>query len=323
MASNENCYGPSPLAKEAAARMSSALHRYPEAYSDALRKELASSLNLDPEQIVPGNGSTELIERIAKVFLGPEKKCLTALETFPIYRMAVAEANAICEFVPLLDHRFDLEGMLQAIQSDVSLVVIANPNNPTGTALSREDLQQFLKRVPSNVIVVADEAYREYASIPVDSCGDVREHPNLIVLRTFSKVYGLAGLRLGYAICSKEVAEYLHRAAPPYLVNTIAQPVAIAGLKDSSYMVECQRKNSEQRERVQNEFLSRGYSFTPSHTNFILLKAQDPPAVCEGLLRKGILVAHVRSFHVPDGIRITLGTAEENDLMLEALSALL
>lgn len=319
LASNENCYGASPLAVHAVRSAAYSLHRYPEVYGAPLKAKLAQSLQLQPLQIILGNGSTELVEIITRTFLQPGEKSVTALETFPIYEMAVTAMNGISQGVPLRDHRYDLEAMLQAIDRNTRIVFIANPNNPTGTALPRQDLVSFLERVPANVIVVLDEAYREYAGLPGDPVLDIARHPNLIVLRTFSKIYGLAGLRIGYAVCSEEVSDSLNRATMPYSVNLLAQLAAAAALEDQTHVTECAAKNAEQREKLQQEFSSRSYVYVPTSANFILLKSTDPAALCESLLQKGILVAAVPHFHVPDGVRITLGTPEENELLLDAL----
>ncbi len=319
MASNENCYGASPMAIEVLTDSSSELHRYPEVHGAPLKRKLSEMLNLDPAQIVLGNGSTQVVEMIAKTFLQPQEKCLTAYETFPIYRMAAHTVNGVCETVRLAGHDYDLDGLLKAIHPDTRLIFIANPNNPTGRVLKREDLQNFLDRVPANVLVVVDEAYREYAPVGVDSVGDIAEHSNLIVLRTFSKVYGLAGLRIGYAACSAEAASHLNRVALPYGLNSLAQSVAMVALDDQAHVKACVTKNFQQRERMQMEFSARGLEYIPSVANFILLKVPDPPALYERLLQRGILVALVDHFQVRDAVRITLGTPEENSILLDAL----
>ena len=319
MGSNENCYGPSPLVIQALKKGTSSIHRYPEIYGAPLKSRLASFLNVDASQIVLGHGSTELVEMIAKTFLQAGGKCITAKETFPIYQMAVNAVNGICETVPLSQDRYDLEAILRAIETDTRVLFIANPNNPTGTSLPEQDLIRFIDSVPSNVLVVLDEAYREYAGEPSEAMLEFGGRSNVILLRTFSKVYGLAGLRIGYAICSPEVAGYLNQAAMPYGINLMAQIAANYALDDQDHVRSCVEKNFQQRERMQNELRARGYRFVPSQSNFILLKVEDPAALCERLLHKGILVAPVSHFHVPDGVRITLGTPEENESLLSVL----
>jgi histidinol-phosphate aminotransferase len=317
MASNENCYGASPHAIAAIKDAVSKIHRYPDVYGAELKEKLAIRRNVNPAQIVLGNGSTELVGMIAKTFLQAKEKCLTARETFPVYRMAANSINAICAAVPAKDDRYDLQGILDAIDSNTRLIFIANPNNPTGTALPTSDLQSFLARIPANVLIVLDEAYREYATETVD-LPSLPE--NCIVLRTFSKVYGLAGLRIGYAICSPEVASHLNKVSLPYGVNLIGQIAALAALEDQEHVASCVKKNLQQRTLVQAEFLLRGYKFVSSQTNFILLKVAEPQFLYEKLLQKELLVAQTQPYHVPDGIRITLGLPEENQALLEALA---
>ncbi|MCI0413824.1 histidinol-phosphate transaminase [bacterium] len=316
MASNENCYGASPHAIAAVEKASRKIHCYPDVYGGGLKEKLALRSNVNPDQIVLGNGSTELVEMIAKTFLQRNEKCLTARETFPVYRMAVHSISAICETVRLKQWMYDLQGILDAIDSNTRLIFIANPNNPTGTTHNAAYLHDFISRVPSNVLVVLDEAYREYAGEQVD-LPSLPE--NVIVLRTFSKVYGLAGLRIGYAVCSPEVTSHLSKVSLPYGVNLMGQIAAMAALDDQEHVASCVEKNRQQRDYVLNEFLSRGYRFIPSETNFILLNAADPPSVCEKLLQKGILVAPLQLYHMTDAIRITLGLPEENQLLLEEL----
>jgi histidinol-phosphate aminotransferase len=319
MGSNENCYGPSPVVIQTLQDAASGIHRYPEVYGAPLKSRLASFLRVEASQIVLGNGSTELVEMIAKTFLQTGGKCITARETFPIYQMAVSAVNAVCETVPLHQDQYDLDAIRGAIGHDTKVLFIANPNNPTGAALPEKDLIRFIDSVPSNILVVLDEAYREYAGGSSDTVLDFEGRANVILLRTFSKVYGLAGLRIGYAVCSPEVAGYLSRAGMPYGINFMAQLAAISALEDQDHVRSCVKKNDEQRERMQKEFLARGYSFVQSRSNFILLRVKDPAALCERLLQNGILVAPVSHFHVPDGVRITLGTPQENEILLSVL----
>ena len=322
MGANENCYGASPHVKEAL-RTASAEHRYPDAYGLPLRSQLAERLNIEESCVLLGNGSTELVEMIAKTFLQPGDSCLTAHETFPIYKMAVLAANGNYRTVPLRDDRFNLEAMLSAIASSTRLIFLANPNNPTGTTVSEEDLTQFLAAVPPEVVVVIDEAYREYARKDVNRVKYIDRFENLILLRTFSKVYGLAGLRIGYAVCSPGVAQDFQRASMPYSINAFAQIAGAAALADSEHVTMCVRQNAQQRELVQKKFADRGYRFVSSEANFILLRVANAEQLKEELLRKGILVAHVSHFNIPDGIRITFGLPEENDYLLRVLGDLL
>jgi histidinol-phosphate aminotransferase len=318
MASNENCYGPSPLV--AGAISGADPSRYPAIHAAPLREMIAEKLAVTPEQIVCGSGSSEVILMIAQTYLQSGKNCITALETFPIYRRAASIMDAGCTNVPLKNDRYDLQQMLDAIQPETRLIFIANPNNPTGTCVEPADLRKFLKAVPTNILVILDEAYREYTDQPEDSLELLRRFENLIVLRTFSKVYGLAGLRIGYAISSPEIISDLNRVRLPYAVSIVAERVACAALQDQEHVQQCVTRNRVQRDLLQSEFGARGYSFVSSQTNFVLLKTPESSKICEALLRKGILVAPMHLFHLPEAIRITLGTEEENQILLRELT---
>ena len=319
MASNENCYGPSLLVTEAITEVSP--NRYPDIHAAPLQEMLAEKLGVSPEQILCGNGSSEVILMIAQTYLQSGKNCVTALETFPVYRRAVSIMDATLTAVPLKNDRYDLQGILDAIQPETRLIFIANPNNPTGTCVDPADLRKFLSAVTTNTLVVLDEAYREYVDQPEDSLELLRQFRNLIVLRTFSKVYGLAGLRIGYAVSSPEIIFDLNRVRLPYAVSIVAERAACAALQDQNHVQGCVMRNREQRDLLQSEFRARGYSFIPSQTNFILLKTPESLKICEALLQKGILVAPMHLFHLPEAIRITLGTEEENQILLNELTS--
>jgi histidinol-phosphate aminotransferase len=317
MASNENCYGPSTMVATAISGASA--NRYPDIHATPLREMLSEILGVSREQILCGNGSSEVILMIAQTYLQSGRNCVTALETFPVYRRAVAIMDATLTAVSLKNDRYDLEGMFDAIQSETRLIFIANPNNPTGTCVERADLKKFLGAVPINVLVVLDEAYREYMDEPEDSLELLRQFRNLIILRTFSKVYGLAGLRIGYAVSSPEIIFDLNRVRLPYAVGILAERAACTALQDQDHVQQCVMRNREQRDFFQSEFRARGYSFVPSQTNFILLKTPESSKICEALLQKGILVAPMHLFHLSEAIRITLGTEEENQILLKEL----
>jgi histidinol-phosphate aminotransferase len=319
MASNENCYGPSPRVATAFAEAST--NRYPDVHAASLKKMLAENLGISEEQIVCGNGSSEVILMIAQTYLQSGTNCITGLETFPVYRKAVAIMDASLSAVPLKNDRYDLKGMIDAIRAETRLIFIANPNNPTGTRVDESEFRKFLEAVPPNILVVKDEAYREYMEEPEDGLQLLSQFENLIVLRTFSKVYGLAGLRIGYAVSSPEIISNLNRVRLPYAVNIVAQQAACAALQDQDHVQQCVKQNREQRNLVEAEFRRRSYSFVPSQANFILLKTSEASKTCEGLLQKGILVAPMHLFYLPDAIRITLGTEEENHILLKELTS--
>jgi histidinol-phosphate aminotransferase len=322
MASNENCYGASLKAIQAAQEIIIHSHCYPSVYGAPLKEKLSAIYGVDESQIILGNGSTELVEMIAKTFLQSQQKCITARETFPVYRIAISSVDARCEMVPLKQDRYDLQKIAAEVDPGTRLIFIANPNNPTGTQCNQDELLSFVQQVPSDVVIVLDEAYREYSDRPIDTLALMKQHQNVIVLRTFSKIHGLAGLRIGYAICSPEVAVHLNRVALPYSVNLAAQSAAIAALEDQDHVNRCIQMNHEQRELIQSEFDSRGYNFVVSQTNFVLLKMKDPASVCEALLQRGILVAPMHHFHIPNAVRITFGLPEENQLLLQTLSGI-
>jgi histidinol-phosphate aminotransferase len=316
LASNENCYGPSPLVFEAIRNLNA--HRYPDPQGMPLKETLAEKLGVSTAQIIVGNGSSEIIQMIGQTYLQPREECVTALETFPVYQRVAAAMDANCICVPLSSGRYDLERILASVGSKTRVIFVANPNNPTGTCINETELKDFLDAVPSNVFVVLDEAYQEYQEEQLDTKRWLSRYDNLILLRTFSKVYGLAGLRIGYALSSPEVIADIHRVRLPYSVSLVAQQAAMAALQDLDHVQRCVVSNRQQRNLVQAEFTGRDYSFVPSQTNFVLLKMD----VAEALLQKGILVAPMRLFHMPDAVRITLGTAEENAELLNALQSL-
>jgi len=316
MASNENCYGPSPRVYEAIRSVNA--HRYPGLYGTPLKEAIAEKLGVSSVQVILGNGSSEIIMMIAQTYLQPHLDCVTALETFPVYQRAAAAMDAGCVCVPLKSDRYDLERMLEVIDSQTRVIFVANPNNPTGACLKENELKVFLDAVPANVFVVLDEAYKEYEDVPIDTIQWPAHYKNLILLRTFSKAYGLAGLRIGYAVSSVENIADLHRVRLPYSVSLVAQQAAIAALQDQDHVRHCVERNRQQRKRLQEEFSNRGYSFVPSQANFVLLKME----VAEALLKSGILVAPMEMFHMPGAVRITLGTAEENKALLDAMRSL-
>jgi histidinol-phosphate aminotransferase len=316
MASNENCYGPSPTVQDALRNLQT--NRYPDLHGTGLRDAIAQKFDVSRAQVLVGNGSSEIIQMIAMTYLAPGQECLTALETFPMYSRTAAAVDARCICVPLKSDAYDLQSMLERIHSGTSVIFIANPNNPTGTCVDKAELKKFISAVPANVLVVLDEAYRDYQDGPPDSLTWLADHENLLLLRTFSKVYGLAGLRVGYGIGSEEIIQNLHRVRLPYTVSVPAMVAGIAALHDDQHVANCVQWNREQREMLQQEFAKRGYDFVPSQGNFVLLKKD----VAEQLLKKGILVAPLAMFQMPNAVRITLGTPDENQQLLQLLNAL-
>jgi histidinol-phosphate aminotransferase len=324
LASNENPLGPSPKVLEAVRAVLPQLHRYPDANAFELRSQLASALGTTPSELVFGNGSNELIELIARTFATPGEHVVFAEPAFVVYRMASLAQGVSFSAVPLVDYRHDLPAMAAAITAQTRIVFIANPNNPTGTHVSRSELQAFLSQVPPEVIVVLDEAYFEYATAADYPDGlQLRGlHERLIVLRTFSKAYGLAGLRLGYAVAPALLAGYLERVRAPFNANALAQVAACAALADTEHLRRCCELNETERERVRRGFVALGLKPVPSQANFICVELGRSAAdVFDSLLNHGV-ITRVAS-PLTTALRISIGTAEENTRMLAAMERVL
>lgn len=325
MASNENCYGPSPAALEVMKTSLEKVHRYPDGNGYYLKKALSEKLGVRPERIILGNGSTDLIEIIARTYLEAGVNTVTADQTFLMYRVVTVGMNAECRTVPLQNFTFDLTAILNTINDHTRLVYIANPNNPTGTIVKRDALQTFLKQVPSGVLVVLDEAYFDYVDDPnyVSGLEFLDGFDNIIVLRTFSKIHGLAGIRIGYAIASEEIIKNLNRIRPPFNTSSVAQSAAIAALSDVNYINFSKDTNRQQRELLQNKLRELTIPFVPSTTNFVLIPLADAERIFKELLVRGIIVRSMRSLSCDDGLRVTIGKPEENQAFLEAFQAVL
>ena len=325
MASNENCFGPSPAALEVMKTSLERVHRYPDGNGYYLKNALSEKLGVQPGKIILGNGSTDLIEIIARTYLEPASNTVTADQTFLMYRVVTVGMNAECKTVLLRNFTFDLPAILNAIDDQTRLVYIANPNNPTGTIVKRNALESFLKQVPSGILVVLDEAYFDYVEDPDYASGleFLDRFENIIVLRTFSKIHGLAGIRIGYAIATEEIITNLNRIRPPFNTSSVAQAAAIAALSDVNYINFSRQTNREQRELLQNKLRALNISFVPSTTNFVLVPLADAERIFKELLVRGIIVRSMRSLSCDDGLRVTIGKPEENQAFLEALQAIL
>ncbi|HET6267139.1 MAG TPA: histidinol-phosphate transaminase, partial [Acidobacteriota bacterium] len=321
MASNENAWGPSPLAVKAIQNAAAETHLYPAGNGAKLRKSLATRFNVSPDEIILGNGSTELIDLIARTYLSPEQNAITADQTFPLYWLAVTSVNANCIQVPTRNHAFDLPRMRDSIDSNTRLLYIANPNNPTGSMVSRPDLEAFLTNVPGNVVVVLDEAYMDFADpneFP-NGLNYLKRYPNIIVLRTFSKVYGLAGMRLGYAIACPEIITNLNRVRMPYNTSLMAEAGALAALEDQAHVQKCIEFNRQEREFLTRELESRGIRVLPSAGNFLLMLLSNVDELHKRILTTGVFLRPTAWFGVPNGLRITVGKHDENMAFLDAV----
>src|SRR5213596_3486739 len=326
LASNENPLPPSERVLKAIADALPHLNRYPDGSAHYLRVALARRHGLTPEHIIMGNGSNELIELIVRSFLRPGEEAVIPHPSFVVYPMVVQAAGGIRVVVTLKNHRLDLEAMARAVTPMTKLVFIANPNNPTATIVTVEEVEDFMARVPDKVIVVFDEAYLEFAQGPdfPDSLQYLRQGRKVAVLRTFSKAASLAGLRVGYAIADPDCVALLNRIRAPFNVNSLAQVAALAALEDDSHVLECLRMNEAGRHFLCDEFTSMGLKYVPSRANFILLDvARSGSDVFQRLLKEGVIVRPMSSFGMETALRVTIGTPEENRRLIKALKKVL
>lgn len=322
LASNENPLGPSPKAIEAIVAGASSVHRYPDAHAFELRQRLASKLGVGTDELVFGDGSNELIELVVRTFTTSSDHVVYAHPSFVVYAMTCATQGVSHTPVPLdTELRHDLSAMLAAVNERTKVVFIANPNNPTGTHVDVAALTHFLSALPERVIAVLDEAYFEYATAPdyPDGLALRALHEHLIVLRTFSKAYGLAGLRVGYAVTTPRLANYLERVRAPFNVSSIAQVAAVAALGDTEHLARGSAVNEHERRRVTVALTGLGLRVVPSQANFVLVLFQAAAApIFERLLRLGVITRCVGP--LPNALRISIGAPEENTRLLDALS---
>lgn len=319
LASNENPFGPSPRAVEAATRALAQGALYPDGGCYELRQRLASFHGLGSDQFVVGNGSNELIELLGHVFLGPGDEVVMANPAFVVYKLVTLLFGAKPVEVPLRNWTHDLTAMAAAVTPRTKLVCVCSPNNPTGTANSAAELEAFVRSLPDHVVVVIDEAYSEYLANPPDLKPLIRAGRKLICLRTFSKIHGLAALRVGYGYASAELCGLLNRVRQPFNVNAIGQAAALAALEDSGHAERCRRDNSSGMKWIEEGLCSRGFSFVPSQANFLLVRVGDASACFSVLQGKGVIVRPMISYGLPDLIRITVGSQEQNRLLLGCL----
>lgn len=322
LASNENPLGVSPRARAAIERALADVHLYPDGSGYALKTALARRLGVDREQIVLGNGSNDVLELCARLFLEPHTSAIYAQHAFAVYSLVTRACGAVGLEVPAKAYGHDLEAMAAAIQDDTRLVFIANPNNPTGTLLETAALYAFLRKVPADVAVVLDEAYREYLDerLRAPSLEWLDEFPNLIVTRTFSKAYGLAGLRVGYALARPEVASLLERLRQPFNVNSLALAAAEAALDDDDFLAASKRLNEAGLKQLTAGFRRLGLEYIPSWGNFVCVRVGEASRVYQDLLRRGVIVRPVGNYGLPEHLRVTVGTEAQNARLLAALS---
>ncbi|HLR20159.1 MAG TPA: histidinol-phosphate transaminase [Staphylococcus sp.] len=314
LASNENLYGPSPKVNEAIQTRLDELQFYPETGSPLIKEAISNHLNVDTSRILFGAGLDEVILMISRAVLTPGDKIVTSEMTFgQYYHNATVEAADVVQ-VPLKNGEFDLEGILAQVDDDTKLVWLCNPNNPTGTYFTHEELQQFLKRVPSHVPVLIDEAYVEFVTAEdfPDTLALQEQYANAFLLRTFSKAYGLAGMRIGYVVAAQEAIEKWNIIRPPFNVGRLSEYAALAALEDQDYLDSIRERNAQEREKFFN--LDVSDRFFPSQTNFVYINTDKPHELYEAFLNVGCIT---REF--PKGVRVTIGFPEQNDKMVEVL----
>ncbi|MGE5471210.1 MAG: histidinol-phosphate transaminase [Bacteroidota bacterium] len=319
LASNENPLGMSPKAKRAVEAAIGGIERYPDQFD--LIKAVAGQAGLVPSQVVLGNGSNDVLDLIARVFLAPGRSAVFAQHAFAVYPLATLSTGAELIATPAKNYGHDLAAMRAAIRPDTRIVWIANPNNPTGNFLPYPEVRAFLESVPKDVVVVLDEAYNEYLppAERVDTAGWIVDFPNLVVTRTFSKIYGLAGLRVGYALASTEIADLMNRIRQPFNVNNLAIAAAVAALDDHLFVAESYELNRRGMLQIIAGLNRLGLEHIPAHGNFVTFKAGDGAAVNQKLLQQGVIVRPIGGYGLPAWLRVTIGTEPENARFLEAL----
>lgn len=326
LASNENPLGPSTRAITAIKAALPELNRYPDGASYELRRRIADRHGLTPDRIFAASGSVEVINLLAFLFLRPGLNSVFSDHSFAIYPLATAAAGGSAKVAPTSDgYSHDLDAIASLIDENTRLVFLGNPNNPTGTIYRRAEWKRFLARVPDNVVIVADEAYFEFVRDPEypDSLEDHDGRRLIVTLRTFSKIFGLAGLRAGYAVARPEIIRMLNNVRQPFNVTSLAQIAVIAAMEDKAHIAETLRVNAEGMDYLEKEFRRLGISFVPSHANFILADVGDGQAVYDQLLRRGVIVRPMKGYGYPRHVRISIGLPEENRKLVAALEAIL
>lgn len=322
LASNENPFGPSPKAMAAAANALKEAHLYPDGGYFALRQKLSQKMGLGMDQFVIGEGSNEIIELLGHAFLAPGQECVMHQASFVVYKLVTLMFGAKPVEVPLVGMRQNLDDLLKAITPRTKLVFLASPANPVGATNTAEEIEQLVKALPPHVILVFDEAYSEYLSAPPDLRPLIAEGCKVICLRTFSKIYGLAALRVGYGYGSGELISLLQRVRQPFNVTAIGSAAAAAALDDDEFVSKCRVANQAALGQLRRGFERLGLEFVPGEGNFLLVKVGDGAAIFDALQRKGVIVRPVKPYGLPEWIRVTAGTTEQNDRLLAELAGL-
>lgn len=325
LASNENPLGISPKAEFAIQEALLDIARYPDGNSFALRDAVSKKFNVAHNQIVFGNGSNDILELAARAFLTPDSETIYSQHAFAVYPLVTQAMGATGVVVPAKDYGHDLDAMLKAVTARTRMIFIANPNNPTGTLLGKDELYAFLKEVPRHVLVVLDEAYDEYlpAALKSEAIAWLPEFPNLIISRTFSKAYGLAGLRVGFGLCHPDVADMMNRVRQPFNVNSIAQAAAIASLADDDFVERSYALNQAGMAQLKQGFDKLGFAYIPSFANFISVKVGDAANYNQKLLKNGVIVRPVANYEMPEYLRVSIGLLSENAKFLAVLEQIM
>lgn len=321
LASNENPLGMSPAAREAAVAALTHGSIYPDGAAVNVREAAAAFAGVSPDQVIVGNGSDEILGLIARTVLGEGDRCVYSQYSFSVYELSAQECGAECVEVPARDFAVDLEAMLAEIDERTRLVYITNPNNPTGLPLDPAALLSFLERVPPKCVVVLDEAYTDFMDekLRTDSFGWIARFPNLLVTRTFSKAYGLAGLRAGFGVASAELVAMMNRIRPPFNMNSAAQAAAVAALADQEFLKTVVASNTKERARLEAFFDELSLAYLPSQANFLMVRiGPEALRVNVEMLKKGVILRPLKSYSLPEYIRISVGSPEENTVFMKA-----
>lgn len=323
LASNENPLGPSPKAVEAMKLALDKANFYPDGGGYRLRSAIAEKFELKRENVILGNGSNEIIELVGHGFLQVGDEIIAAEHAFVVYKLMATLFGASTIEVPDPGFVHDLDAMAAAITPKTRELFIANPNNPTGTLVDEEAIDRFMDKVPDHVIVIFDEAYYEFLSDPPNTLKYVKEGRNVIIMRTFSKIQGLAGLRIGYGLGPEHLLEVLQKCRQPFNANAIAQAGALAGLEDGEHQEKTRLMTDEGRAFLEQSFADMNLEYVPSRANFVLVKVGDGDAVFQGMLKQGVIIRAMRAYKLPDWIRVSVGTMEQNQRCIEVLKAVL
>ena len=326
LASNENPVGPSPKIIDSIEKIVKETHRYPDGNATRLKAKISRKFNILENQVTVGNGSNDIIEFVARSFLGPNDSAVYSEHAFAVYPLVVRAVGAMGIEVPAKNFSHDLEAMLDSIEENTKLIFIANPNNPTGSFIEQSELLNFLEKVPEEIIVLLDQAYFDYSSFETSDLEfDVLERfPNLVISRSFSKAYGLAGFRVGYSVSSIEIADYLNRVRQPFNANSLALYAAEIALDDDQFIKKCLELNFEQKQILFNGLQASGFECLPSRANFISFNCgEDSNDAFNKLLLEGVIVRSLRVYKMPNFLRVSVGLPEENLTFLEKIKSTL